>query len=104
MKNVIFLFVTPAVEGDEDRFSIFRLYELGYKITIYDLTPTLFPELESRITKRRIHVDYLTYEKVHNIRDFEKIVADISGNSVFLPMFNDYYKVRKLYRKNYGNL
>lgn len=97
MKNVIFLFVTPVVEGDEYRFSLLRLCELGYRITIYDLTPALFPELESRITKRRIHVDYLTYEKVHNIRDFEKIVADRCKNSFFMPMFNDYYQVRKLY-------
>ena len=97
MKNIIFLFSTPALEGDENKFSLLRLYELGFRLTIYDLTPVLRPEIESMITKRRIHAEYIEYSKITNINQLEKNIREHCQDSFFFPMFDDYYRVRKVY-------
>lgn len=97
MKNIIFLFTTPAVEGDENKFSLLRLHELGFCLTIYDLTPVLCLEIESKITRRRIHAEYIDYNKITDMSQLEKAIREHWQDSFFLPMFDDYYQVRKIY-------
>lgn len=97
-KKIAFLFVTPAVEEDEKKYSLKRLSDLGFSILIYDITPLFAPDVDSTITKNRIHTDYILYKKIKHKKELSKIIRDDRNDTFFLPMFDDYSLVRNVYK------
>ena len=97
-RKIVFLFVTPAVDGDEKKYSLKMLSDLGFQILIYDVTPLFAPDVDSAITKNRIHTDYVQYRKIKQKNELRDIIRDNRNDSFFLPMFDDYYLVRDVYK------
>lgn len=97
-EKIIFLFVTPPVDGDEKKYSLKLLSDLGFQIVIYDVTPLFAPDVDSAITKDRIHSDFVQYRRIKQKDELRNIIRDNSSDSFFLPMFDDYYLVRVVYK------
>lgn len=97
MKQVIFLFVTPALSGDEKKYKLPYLMNLGYKIEIGDLTPVLEPETDKAISHDRLNYDGIKYMRFNNKAEIEEYLTH-HKKDFFLPMFNDYFDVRFIYQ------
>ena len=45
IRKFIFLFVTPALDNDENKYSLKKIIDKGYEVEIWDLTPAIMPEM-----------------------------------------------------------
>lgn len=97
MDTIVFLFVTPALINDDKKFSLSKLVDRGYSIEIWDLTPTIEPNIERAVTQQRLGLETVRYQKFHNMESIRSKMSDYAKKAFFLPMFDLYYEVRKIY-------
>ncbi len=98
MKKVVFMFVTPALSGDEKKYNMQKLMDLGYHITVVDVTPALMPETEAAVLQDRINVQGIDCYRLKTKHEIEKFVKRHYKDSFFFPMFACYYQVRFIYK------
>lgn len=98
MKNVVFMFVTPALSGDEKKYNMQKLMDLGYQITIADITPALMPKTEAAVSQDRINLKGIDCHRFKTKREIEAFVKKHCRDSFFFPMFAYYYQVSFIYR------
>lgn len=97
-KELVFLFATPCLQGDVKRYLWEELLQLGYRVTVWDLTPWLDPEVERKIRQDRLSDSRLTRVVVCNDAQAENLFKEKSDQAFFLPMFYCYYEVRRVYK------
>lgn len=98
MQKFSFLFVTPPLVNDEKKYSINKLIGLGYTVDVLDLTYWLNPNRDKLITQARLNDPGVKYIKVCEEKELEEYSEKNALQSFFLPMFDDYYEVKRVYR------
>lgn len=97
IRKFIFLFVTPALDNDENKYSLKKIIDKGYQVEIWDLTPAIVPETEKAITAKRFASKFIYSMRYDNIRQIEENIQANCESAFFFPMFDLYFEVRKLY-------
>lgn len=96
--ELVFLFVTPALDGDIKKYSLDEIAELGYKLTIADLTPCLEPKTEKLVTKQRLKDENFAVHTLRTKSEIFDFIKEKSKSAFFFPMFDCYYEVRFVYK------
>ena len=96
-RTIVLIFNTPALETDIATYSLQEILDLGYELIVLDASPILLPVANRMIAAKRIGK-----EKIHSFicqtyKELENYIKKYADTACFIPMFNCYYDVRKVF-------
>lgn len=102
--NWIFIFATPFLQSDWEKYSMGELYEIAKtkkkKIIIIDAGKCFHPEV---LRDSYFKIDPISpiepdkYIILYTRKELAERLKEYSINGLFFPMFDDYYEVRNFY-------
>ncbi len=95
--EVIFLFVTVALQADIEKYSLTELTDMSIKVIVADLTPVIAPETDRAISQRRMNDNSIENKVFHSYDEIRNFIKEYSDRAFFFLMFDQYYAVRKIY-------
>ncbi len=96
--KIILVFNTPALNTDIQTYSLWELFDLGYKVTVLDASPFLMPDANRIVTAERLSDERFESHICNTKKELEGFVKKDATTACFIPMFNSYYDVRFVFK------
>lgn len=96
--KIILIFNTPALNTDIQTFSLWKLIDLGYKVTILDASSFLQPDANRIVSAERLADERFESHICNTKKELEEYVKQYAKIACFIPMFYSYYDVRFVFK------
>lgn len=96
--TLIFLFATPSLQVDKKKFRLLELKKQHFNTIICDISPIIYPQVDKAVTAERLDSEYFEKLLITKKEDLKKFISSHAENCFYLPMFDDYYDTRNVYR------
>lgn len=97
-EKVILIFNTPALNSDIQTYSLWELFDLGYKVTVLDASPILMPDANRIVTAERLTDEHFESHVCNTKKELEYFIKQDAKKACFIPMFDNYYDVRFVFK------
>ncbi len=95
--KIVLLFDTPALKTAIPTYSLKEILDLGFELIVLDASPVLLPIANKIVTAERLKHEKIKTIICNTYKELESNINIYSKNACFIPMFNCYYGVRKVY-------
>lgn len=96
--TLIFLWTTPALRADINKYRLLELKKLHNNIMIADLSPALNPSVNQIVTADRLEHEDFPKIIIETKDEIKRFISSHVENCFYFPMFDDYYEVRYVYQ------
>lgn len=96
-KRLVFLYRVPFIESFVNKYSLWELVDLGYRVDILDLSSLLEPAIGSQNSAKLSQDKRFNIYSYTNFWEVEDYIKKHNEDSIFFPMFDYIYNARHVF-------
>ena len=97
-KKLVFLFITPFLDAFINKYCLWELIELEYRVVIIDLSKILENKYYNSTSARVAKDTRFEIIQIGHMKQLEKFIKKNVLSSFFFPMFEYIYSARKVFK------